>query len=358
MTSAASGSAPEEPGVQRDRAHGRRDHVAGQRDQAGDERDQLGDERDRVAHDRDEAADRRDRAGTERDDAGTQRDAVGEERDVAADRRDRDAELRDHDAELEESAAERSRDVDDVRRSSLARHHAASDRQRASEDRVKGATERMAADLDREAALADRGAGAGERNQAGRDRDVSLADRSAGASARIEAEHDREHALVNRGATAREHADSHLDDLTGAYRRNAGFLELEREMSRARRDAQPLVLAFVDVDRLKAVNDSRGHAAGDRMLRTVAGTLRAKLRPHDIVMRYGGDEFVCVAAGLTLEQAAKRFALVNAALEHGSEHGSVTIGLAQLQADDTAAGLVARADEMLYRERRQAARDA
>ena len=222
---------------------------------------------------------------------------------------------------------------------------------------MSGARERTAADLDRDAALADRGAGAGERTQAGRDRDGSLADRGAGASERTEAEHDRESALVDRGAAARERADSHLDDLTGAYRRNAGFLELEREISRARRDAQPLVLAFVDVDRLKAVNDSRGHAAGDRMLRAVAGTLRAKLRPHDIVMRYGGDEFVCVAAGLTLEQAAKRFALVSAALEQGSEHGSVTIGLAQLQPGDTAAGLVARADEMLYRERRQAARN-
>jgi diguanylate cyclase len=57
-----------------------------------------------------------------------------------------------------------------------------------------------------------------------------------------------------------------VDGLTGAYLRGAGFAELEREMARAKRMQQPVVVAFVDVDRLKGTNDSRGHAAGDQML--------------------------------------------------------------------------------------------
>jgi diguanylate cyclase (GGDEF)-like protein len=125
-------------------------------------------------------------------------------------------------------------------------------------------------------------------------------------------------------------------------------VELEREIARTRRTSQPLVLAFVDVDGLKAVNDLHGHAAGDRMLLTVATMLRAHLRAHDLVIRYGGDEFLCVVAGLEMEEAAKRLALVNVGLAHDPQHGAVTVGLAELRAGESAEDLVARADARLY----------
>jgi diguanylate cyclase len=63
-------------------------------------------------------------------------------------------------------------------------------------------------------------------------------------------------------------------------------MEIEREIARARRSEPPLVLAFVDVDHLKVVNDSRGHAAGDRLLVDVANSFREKLRSHDLIIRY------------------------------------------------------------------------
>ena len=111
-------------------------------------------------------------------------------------------------------------------------------------------------------------------------------------------------------------------------------------------------LAFVDVDHLKTINDTHGHAAGDRMLVEVARMLNVNLRSYDLVIRYGGDEFVCVLAGMTEAEAVARLQLVNAALAAAPEHGSVTVGVAQLRSDEGVDSVVARADAALYEQRR------
>jgi diguanylate cyclase (GGDEF)-like protein len=307
-----------------------------------------------------------------RDHAGAERDAAGLRRDEAAAHRDQAAAQRDQDAAQIEAWEGAGITADALKRAGQGRRDAASDRRRAAKDRRAGARERIEAELDRDTALADRdaaagsrskaeldrntaladrGAGASERSLAELDRDTALADRGAGASERSHAELDRDTALADRGASAREREDSVHDDLTGAYMRGAGFVELKREIARARRAEQPLVLAFVDVDHLKTTNDSQGHAAGDRMLREVAKTFKEKLRSHDLIIRYGGDEFVCAVAGLSTADAAERIGLVNAALAQLPEHGSVTVGLAELQPGDSPEDLVARADAALYRER-------
>ena len=259
------------------------------------ERDRAGDERDRASDQRDRAAERRDRAAEHRDRAAEQRDQAAEQRDQAA--------------EQSESRVGTGTPADALSHSALVRRDAASDRGDASQDRQAGSRER------------------------------------------IEAERDRNNALAGRGASARDRESSSHDDLTCAYLRGAGLVELERDIARARRTEQSLVLAFVDVDGLKDVNDSRGHAAGDRMLLEVAKTLSAQLRSYDLIIRFGGDEFVCAMARLTMAEAAKRFALVNAVLAEAPECGSITIGLAELQPDDSPEDLLARADAALYRER-------
>ena len=104
-------------------------------------------------------------------------------------------------------------------------------------------------------------------------------------------------------------------------------------------------MAFVDVDHLKAVNDSGGHEAGDRLLVRVAAALRARLRSYDLVVRYGGDEFVCILPGVAEAEAEDRLALVNKDL---AGHGSVTVGVATAVEGEGAAALMARADDRMY----------
>jgi diguanylate cyclase (GGDEF)-like protein len=87
------------------------------------------------------------------------------------------------------------------------------------------------------------------------------------------------------------------DGLTSLWNRKAILTILERELLRAERDQTPVGLIMIDVDHFKSVNDSRGHAAGDAVLRIIASGIAAVVRPYDSVGRYGGEEFLIVAPG-------------------------------------------------------------
>ena len=188
------------------------------------------------------------------------------------------------------------------------------------------------------------------------DRAGAKRDRQGGASDRRHAEHDREAASTDRDLSARERAILLVDELTGAHRREAGILELQREIIRAKRTKHPFVLVFIDVDGLKTTNDSQGHAAGDDLLRHVIDTVRAHVRPYDLIVRYGGDEFLCGLPDVSLAETVERFRLVNVDLA-SSRQASVTAGLAALGADDRLEDLIQRADDALYTERRRRSAD-
>jgi diguanylate cyclase (GGDEF)-like protein len=177
-------------------------------------------------------------------------------------------------------------------------------------------------------------------------------DRAAAARDRFHAKSDRAAARLDRIVSATERVESSIDGLTGAYRRDAGMLELEHEIARAHRTGDAFVLAFVDVNNLKVRNDLHGHIAGDRLLRKIADTLRANVRSYDLVVRYGGDEFICGFPALDVNDAAERFAHINEDLA-SSDEASVAFGLAELERDDSLTELITRADALMYANRYQ-----
>jgi diguanylate cyclase (GGDEF)-like protein len=131
--------------------------------------------------------------------------------------------------------------------------------------------------------------------------------------------------------------------LTGAYRREMGRLALTHEIDRARRSDGRFVLAFVDVDGLKDVNDRDGHAAGDRVLQVVVDAIRTRLRSFDPIVRYGGDEFVCGLSGTDIDQASRRFDAIGDAIRAEAGVG-ISVGFATLASADNADDLTERAD--------------
>lgn len=213
----------------------------------------------------------------------------------------RTAEGRDPQPETDEIGADRDRIAEGRDQRAEAHDHESDARDR----RATARDERAEA---REAATAQVDAGPAA------DRAGALRDRQGSASDRTQSADDRKASRSDRVASARERAAYALDDVTGAYRREPGLVVLERETAKAKRTVQPFTLTFVDVDGLKETNDSLGHAAGDQLLRNVADSIRAHLRSDDLVIRFGGDEFLCVMPDVAMPEAVERFNVVKADL--------------------------------------------
>ena len=182
-------------------------------------------------------------------------------------------------------------------------------------------------------------------------RERAIYDRKVAAEDRAQGSHDRQIAAEDRAQAAKDREDSGTDELTGASRRGAGLAAIGREINRAQRLNGELVAAYIDVDGLKATNDTTGHAAGDTLLVAVADSLRLCLRSYDVIARVGGDEFVCVLPAITVDLARQRFDAVSAMLAAARPGASITVGFARLRADDSADDLIQRADDEVSRAR-------
>jgi anti-anti-sigma factor len=166
---------------------------------------------------------------------------------------------------------------------------------------------------------------------------------------RLEAARDLERAALHHRQAVAEELRSRVDDLTGALRRHNGFRAIQLEIDRARHGDGRLVVGFVDVDGLKLVNDVQGHPAGDLLIQQVVLALRSSLRTYDVLVRFGGDEFVFSMSGCDRKAAADRFDLVKLRLAKAVPGASISVGFARLDDDDGVQQLISRADDDLRR---------
>lgn len=106
-----------------------------------------------------------------------------------------------------------------------------------------------------------------------------------------------------------------VDQLTGVWNRSSMFKRLAEEQDRMLRSSQPCCLCMMDLDHFKAVNDTHGHIAGDKVLQTVVEIANARLRAYDAVFRYGGEEFLFCLPNAPLDIALAAMERVRADIE-------------------------------------------
>ena len=180
----------------------------------------------------------------------------------------------------------------------------------------------------------------------------AMTDRLLAARDRAEAALDRKQAALDRQRAAEYLRRTYRDGLTGALQREAGTDRLQREADRTHRAGGLLAIGFLDVDGLKKINDAGGHGAGDQVLRAVGSALAQRLRTYDLIVRWGGDEFVCALPGSTTESAARRFDDVATLLRELHPGAEFTVGIAAQERGDTLQATIDRADRDLYAKRR------
>jgi diguanylate cyclase (GGDEF)-like protein len=154
---------------------------------------------------------------------------------------------------------------------------------------------------------------------------------------------------------------AHHDELTGLPNRALLNDRAAQALAQARRSGRPLALLFLDLDGFKDINDSLGHATGDRLLQSVAGRLRASVREGDTVARLGGDEFVVMLVNLAQAQDAVDIARAIAqalarphTVDRHTLHVTASIGVAAFPEDgDSAGALLKHADAAMYRAKAQ-----
>ncbi len=147
-----------------------------------------------------------------------------------------------------------------------------------------------------------------------------------------------------------------VDVLTTIPNRLAYEKKIEEEISRWKRFNNPLSLAIWDIDFFKKVNDTYGHKAGDKVLKTVAQLLNKRIRSTDFLARYGGEEFVMLLPGTRQEETLRllnelRLQVENCGFHYHGDSVKITVscGISSFNNNDTLAQVFDRADQALYK---------
>jgi diguanylate cyclase (GGDEF)-like protein len=148
------------------------------------------------------------------------------------------------------------------------------------------------------------------------------------------------------------------DELTQLYNRRAVFEALAQHLAAARRNQMPLSVLMLDVDNFKSLNDTFGHAAGDRVLREIASTIQNGLRAQDVAGRIGGEEFLALLPHATADEASRTAERLRQLIQdvdclrrcNLKTTLSVSVGVAQFDPVRHAGGdeLIQEADQALY----------
>jgi diguanylate cyclase (GGDEF)-like protein len=182
--------------------------------------------------------------------------------------------------------------------------------------------------------------------------EARLAASSLAAQAVVALENARLHAIVEHQAL--------VDNLTGLANRRQCEEALSAELARAERFGSALTVVFADLDEFKSVNDRHGHPCGDLVLREFAAVLRETVREADVAGRWGGEEFILLLPGTDAAGGVQLAERVRAGIEGRTVltpdgtpiRITCSFGLASYPAAEDAAGLLAAADEALYRAKR------
>ena len=149
--------------------------------------------------------------------------------------------------------------------------------------------------------------------------------------------------------------ESLLDPLTGLANRRCVDMKLHSRIDEMKRYGWPCGVLFLDIDNFKIINDTHGHNVGDRVLNMVARTLASNLRSHDLLGRYGGEEFVAIITNINmakLHSFADRLRLLveksGLDTEYGTIRVTISIGATLVRPEDTVEAAIKRADLFMY----------
>jgi len=151
------------------------------------------------------------------------------------------------------------------------------------------------------------------------------------------------------------------DELTGLYNRRGFNLLAEQEMKLTHRIKRSMLLLFLDVDNLKTINDTHGHAQGDQVLQEISTILKGTFREADIVARIGGDEFVVLAVDTSMESADVLINRIQSFLEKGDQQSdwlhqlSLSVGITHYDPEVpcTVSEMIAKADGLMYEQKQE-----